>query len=125
MVAVFFIGRIIFGGYFIYNAYNHFKNADGLAGYAKMKGVPMAKVGVIASGILFLIGGLSIVLGFHMVLGMWALVVALVPITFMMHQFWKENDTMAKMNERIGFLKNLALIGALLIMISMAYIYFS
>jgi uncharacterized membrane protein YphA (DoxX/SURF4 family) len=125
MVALFFIGRIIFGGYFIYNAYNHFKNAGHLAGYAGMKGVPAPKAGVITSGVLFLLGGLSIVLGTHMVLGMWFLIIALIPITFMMHGFWKEKETMARMNERIGFLKNLALIGALLIMISMAYIYFS
>ena len=60
MVALFFIGRIIFGGYFIYNAYNHFKNAGHLAGYAGMKGVPAPKAGVITSGVLFLLGGLSI-----------------------------------------------------------------
>lgn len=125
MIAVFFIGRIIFGGYFLYNAYNHFKNADGLAGYATMKGVPMAKAGVIASGALFALGGFSIIFGTYMVLGMWLLVAALIPITVMMHQFWKEKDPMAQMNERISFTKNLAIIGALMIMISMAYIYFS
>jgi putative oxidoreductase len=37
---LFLIGRILFGGYFIYNGYNHLKNLSMMSGYAKTKGVP-------------------------------------------------------------------------------------
>jgi hypothetical protein len=35
----------------------------------------------------------------------------------MMHAFWKVTDPMHKMSETINFTKNLALIGALLMMV--------
>ena len=37
MMTVFFIGRVLFGGYFVYSGFNHFKNHAGLTGYAQMK----------------------------------------------------------------------------------------
>jgi hypothetical protein len=37
-----------------------------------------------------------------------------------MHQFWREQDGMHRMNETIQFSKNVAIIGALLILISFA-----
>lgn len=40
---------------------------------------------------------------------------ALVPVSFMMHAFWKESDPQARQGEQINFNKNLALIGGLLV----------
>lgn len=124
MTIVFILGRILLGGFFIYNAYNHFKNLAGLTGYATMKRVPMAKESVMLSGALMALGGLSVLLGYHMVYGAMLLVLFLVPTTLVMHKFWKETDPQAKMMEQIQFGKNVALTGALLILIAMAYIAF-
>ena len=122
MVALFFIGRILFGGYFLYNAYNHFRHSNSLAAYAKMKGVPMPKAAVIGSGVLLLIGGITFIIGWKMIIGMWALIVFLVPITIVMHAFWKIEDPQMRMNEEIQFGKNVALIGSLLVMIALSYL---
>ena len=124
MGILFILGRILLGGFFIYNAYGHFKNLSGLTGYAMSKKIPMAKEAVIVSGVMMLLGGLSILLGFHMVYGMVILLAFLIPTTIMMHPFWKESDPQAKMMEQIQFSKNTAIIGALLITVSMAYLYF-
>src|SRR6185369_13563503 len=35
-------GRVIFGGYFLYNGINHFLNRKMMADYARSKGVPNA-----------------------------------------------------------------------------------
>jgi uncharacterized membrane protein YphA (DoxX/SURF4 family) len=121
----FYLGRILLGGFFIYNAYNHFKNLEGMTGYAMSKKVPMAKESVILSGVMMLLGGLSVIVGFHMVYGMILLLLTLIPITFMMHPFWKEVDPQAKMVDRIQFSKNVAIIGSLFTLISIAYIFFS
>lgn len=118
MQALFLIGRILLGGYFIYNGYNHFKNLNNMAGYAKMKRVPAAKAAVALSGAMLALGGLAVVINKFAILGMCLLVLALLPITIMMHKFWKESDMQARMGERINFTKNLALIGALLLLIS-------
>ncbi len=124
MDTIFLIGRIIFGGYFIYNGVNHILHHKNLAGYAKMKGVPAASFSVVFSGAIMLLGGLSILLNFRIILGFWLIVLFLVPTTFIMHAFWKEKDPSAKMNETIAFTKNAALIGACLMMIASLFVPF-
>lgn len=119
MGALFLIGRILLGGYFVYSAFNHFKHLVGYTGYAQSKGVPHPRAAVIATGVMLALGGLSIILGLYIVLGMWLLVLFLIPTTFMMHKFWKVIDPMARQGERINFFKNLALIGALLMLSSL------
>jgi putative oxidoreductase len=108
------IGRVIFGIYFLMNAYNHLIKNNGTIGYAQFKGVKNAKLMVMMSGVLLLVGGLSFVLGFSYFLGSLALLAFMIPVTFKMHAFWKETDPHAKMNERVSFYKNMAIIGALL-----------
>ncbi len=118
MQILFLIGRIILGGYFIYNGYNHFHNLAGMTGYAAMKKVPYPKAAVILGGIMLILGGAAILFNVYAILGMLILILFLIPTTFVMHQFWKEADMNAKMMERINFTKNLALIGALILVIS-------
>ena len=120
MTAVFLIGRILFGGYFVFSSYGHFKHYANMKGYAQSKHVPFAGPAVIIGGILLLLGGLSILANRYALLGMCALIVFLIPTTIMMHVFWKETDPNAKMMERIQFMKNLALIGSLLLLVSIA-----
>ena len=115
---LFVLGRIIFGGYFLLGGIDHFRNRAHLAGYVASKKVPMPLVAVVGSGILMVLGGAAIIANFYAILGMWLLVIFLVPTTFIMHPYWKETDPMARMSNRINFMKNLGLIGALLIMIA-------
>jgi uncharacterized membrane protein YphA (DoxX/SURF4 family) len=118
MFVLFVIGRILLGGYFVYNAYSHFANIQGLAGYAAMKKVPAAKAAVITGGVMLGLGGLAILSNKFAILGMCLVVLFLIPTTIMMHAFWKEADPQARMMERIQFAKNVGLIGALILLIS-------
>lgn len=118
MEILFIIGRILLGGFFVYNAISHFIKLNMLSGYAKSKGVPAAKFSVVFTGIMLLVGGLSIIFNVYAMIGIWILIVFLVLTTAMMHPFWKEKDPMARMHDQIGFMKNLAILGALLIMVS-------
>jgi uncharacterized membrane protein YphA (DoxX/SURF4 family) len=56
----------------------HFKNLEAMTGYAKFKKLPAAKLGVLGSGLTFLIGGILIVLGTWVDLG--ALLIAITVI---------------------------------------------
>jgi uncharacterized membrane protein YphA (DoxX/SURF4 family) len=85
--------------------------------YAKSKGVPSPRVAVLVGGALLILGGLGFVLDMDIQIAALALLLFLVPTTFMMHAFWKVTDPMHKMSETINFTKNLALIGALLMMV--------
>lgn len=114
MLIIFLIGRILFGGFFLYNAYNHLVKSDMLAGYAASKGLPKAKLMTIVSGIMLLLGGVAIIANFYFKLGALLLILFLIPTTFIMHAFWKEKDPMAKAGERVAFAKNIAILAALL-----------
>jgi uncharacterized membrane protein YphA (DoxX/SURF4 family) len=91
-----------------------------MVGYAQSKGVPAPKLAITGSGILLLIGGASMVLGLYPLIGVIALAVFLIPVTFMMHNFWKIQDPVARMGERISFQKNMALLGAALMMLAIS-----
>ena len=67
-----------------------------------------------ASGILALLGGLSVLLGYRARLGALALVLFLVPVTIMMHNFWTISDPMMKQMHIVMFMKNLGLLGGAL-----------
>lgn len=116
---IFIIGRVLLGSYFIYSGYNHFALINMMSGYAQSKGVPSPKVAVGFSGLLLLIGGLSILLGVYPTIGVIALVLFLLPVSFMTHAFWKIQDPQMKMGERVNFLKNGALLGATLMLFAL------
>jgi len=115
---IFLIGRLVLGGYFIFGGFNHFKMLTMMSGYAQSKGVPTPKAAVAFSGLLLLVGGLSILLGIYPTVGAIALVLFLAPVTFMMHAFWKVQDAQMKMGEQVNFMKNLALLGAVLMLLA-------
>ncbi len=119
METLFLIGRLLLGGYFVYNAYNHFKNLGHLTGYAQSKKVPMAKEGVAFTGIMMLAGGLSILTGVMVTLGLALLIVFLIGVSFTMHAFWKVEDKHARVGEEINFMKNMALAGALMLIMAL------
>ena len=117
MSAVLLLGRVIFGGYFLYTGIEHFIGLKGLTGYAKSKGLPMPREGVIVSGLALMFGGLGIVLHMYTGFSVLAILVFLIVANVTMHKFWAEKDPMHAMGDKINFLKNLALIGALLMML--------
>jgi uncharacterized membrane protein YphA (DoxX/SURF4 family) len=109
MEIAFLIGRIILGVYYLFNAVNHFMQLNMMSGYAGSKGVPAPKVAVAGSGLVLLLGGLSILLGYQPYIGVALIVIFLVPVAFMMHNFWTIEDPQMKMGDMVNFLKNIAL----------------
>jgi len=116
--ALLYIGRILFGGYFIFGGINHFTKLEMMSGYAKSKGAPSPKLSVAFSGLLLLIGGVSVLLNILPVIGFISLVLFLVPVTLIMHAPWKVEDPQTKMGETVNFMKNFALVGAVLILLA-------
>ena len=121
MDAVLVIGRILFAFIFITSGVAHFAKLEMMTGYAKYMKLPAAKLGVIASGLFFLLGGIYIALGFWVDLGALMLAITLVLAAVIFHNFWTETDATAKQNEMIAFNKDLALAGASLIIFALIY----
>lgn len=82
--------------------------------HATDMGAPLAHLLVPLAGVLSLLGGLSILLGYKARIGAWLLVIFLVPVTLVMHRFWEMNDGVLGMLHHLCFMKNLSLLGSVL-----------
>lgn len=107
------LGRIFFAAIFLMAGPKHF-SAQTIA-FAAGRGVPLASIAVPLSGLLAIAGGLSIVLGYKARIGAWLLVLFLVPVTLMMHNFWGIADPMAAQMQQVMFMKNLSMLGGALL----------
>ena len=114
----FLIGRLVFGGFFLYNGINHFKQRKALAQHAGSKNVPMPEAAVTVSGALLTLGGASILLGVKPKLGAAAIIGFLAGVSPLMHDFWRIEDPNQRMNDMINFSKNVALLGGALALMS-------
>lgn len=108
------LGRVLFVVIFLLSATTHF--SSGVIAYAGSQGVPAPSLLVPLSGLLALVGGLSIALGFYTRLGAWMLVGFLVPVTLMMHKFWAAPDAMTARMQQAMFLKNVSMLGGALLL---------
>ena len=103
------LGRILYSLIFLNSGLFHF---SGMAvGYASSQGVPLASFLVPFSGVMAIVGGLLILLGYKAKWGAWLIVAFLIPVTFMMHAFWKETDPMQKQMQMAMFMKNISMLG--------------
>lgn len=112
------VGRVLFGGYFAFSGLNHFLNSDQLSGWVESKGFPAPEVLVYLSGLMLLAGGLGIATGAYPVVSILLVGVFLAAVTPTFHDFWNFEGE-EEQNHMTNFLKNLALIGALLMALSL------
>ena len=113
MDVIVLVARILFAAIFIASGIGHLTQSEAMAGYANSVGVPAAKLSVIVSGVLMVVGSLSVILGVWGDLGSLLILVAVAPIAFLMHRFWTA-DGEARMNEQIQFNKTISLAGGAL-----------
>src|SRR5579862_3999163 len=103
------IGRALFASIFIASVFGHFTSAEINA--AAAHGVPLATVVVPVSGIIALLGGISVLLGYRARFGALLLVIFLVPVTLVMHKFWGVSDPEVAQMQKIMFMKNMSMLG--------------
>jgi putative oxidoreductase len=115
---VFLIGRIIAGGFFLMNGFNHFAKLGMMSGYAKSKGTPLPGLAVGGSGVLLVLGGASLLLGYHPTVGAILLAIFLLGVSFPIHNFWAVQEPQAKVTEMVNFMKNMALLGFVLMTVA-------
>lgn len=113
------VGKILFGSLFVGSGINHLKNLDAMTSYAQYKKIPFAKAGVVVSGLLLLVAPVLFLFGVLEVASLVGLAVFLAATALFFHNYWTIEDPQAKMNEQISFNKNVALLGAVLVMLSL------
>lgn len=106
-------GRQLFSIVFIIASAHHF-NPQAIASAARHN-VPLPNILVPLSGVIALAGGISVLLGYRTRFGAWLLVIFLVPVTLMMHNFWAVWDPATSQIEKAMFMKNVTMVGGALL----------
>jgi putative oxidoreductase len=107
------VGRAFYAALFLIAAPGHFLQPT--IEYAAQNGVPLPQFLVPASGVLALLGGASVLLGYKAKWGAWLLVAFLIPVTLAMHAFWAIPDPIERGIQQAMFFKNLSMLGGALL----------
>ncbi|MFQ6045437.1 MAG: DoxX family protein [Gemmatimonadales bacterium] len=108
------IGRILFSFLFIMAGINHLAKFKDMVAYAESRGAPQPKITVPLTGVMALVGGVFVVLGWHRFIGAGLIAIFLLLTAVLMHNFWRDTDPMARQNEMTHFMKNFVMLGAAL-----------
>ena len=87
---------------------------DATAAYMAAKGLPLVTVLLVLTILIEAGGGLLILLGWRAREAALILFLFLIPVTVIFHGFWTIEDAAARMNEQRAFMKNLAIMGGVL-----------
>lgn len=107
-------GRFLFSLIFIMSGISHFSSAS--IQYAASSGVPLASILVPISGLIAIAGGLSVLLGYHARFGAGLILLFMIPVTLIMHDFWNIQDAQAAQQQMAHFMKNISIIGGAVLM---------
>lgn len=108
------IGRFLFSIIFMYSSVAKF--SDTFVYEAAAKGIPLSYILIPLVGIFEMVAGLSILFGFMTKWGAWLIIIFLLPVTFIMHDFWTVKDPMLHELVLLTFMKNISIIGAALML---------
>ena len=82
------------------------------------EGVPAPQIMLVGAIVFLIAGSLSVVLGYKARIGATLLLIFLVLATYYFHDFWTVTDPQVKQEQMIQFMKNLGLMGAMLLIIA-------
>jgi len=111
-------GRILLALIFLASGLNKISAWTQTAAYMASKGMPLVPFLLVVAILFEIGGGLSVVLGYRARLGAAALIIFLIPATLIFHNFWTYQG-MEQQVQMIMFMKNLAIMGGLGMMIGL------
>ncbi len=110
-------GRITIAAIFLLAGISKFLNPEATSLYMAAKGMPIIPFFMYSAGIVEILGGLSLLIGFKTRWGALLLALFLIPATMLFHDFWNVGPAEEAL-QKILFLKNLAIFGGLLYVIA-------
>lgn len=102
------LGRIFVAIIFLNSGFGKIGGFAGTAGYMASKGLPMSEVLLVITIVIELAAAAMLIIGWRARWGAAALFLWMIPVTLIFHNFW------AAPEETNMFLKNLAMMGAML-----------
>jgi len=113
------VGRVLLIGIFLMSAVGNdipnFKPVTELMGKVGVPSPQFLLVGAIA---FLIVGSVTILFGYWARVGALLLLIFLILATYYFHDFWNITDPQAKQEQMINFLKNVSLMGAMLMIIA-------
>jgi putative oxidoreductase len=112
------LSRLLIAAIFLLSAVgNKIPHFQQVAGSMAAEGVPLPQVALIGAIVFLIVGSLSVMAGFKIRWGAALLLVFLVLATYFFHDFWNAEGPEQQL-QRIQFLKNVSLMGALLFLMA-------
>ena len=111
------IGRIFLAVIFVVSGFTKISGFEGLVGQIASKGFPAAQVFAVATIVIEIGAGLLLIAGWKARWAAFLLAVFTAIVTIFFHNFWAMPEAQ-KMMQQIQFMKNLALIGGLLMVVA-------
>lgn len=111
------VGRMLLGVLFVISGWEKLTAFAGTAGYIASKGLPMPEVLAAIAIVIELGGGLALLVGFKARWAALAMAVFTVVITPIFHNYWAAPAAEA-LAEQTHFLKNLSIIGGMLLVVA-------
>ncbi len=109
------LARPLLASMFVAGGLDSLRNPDGRVEAVRAAGLAEPERLVQVNGATMLVGGLALATNRLPRLASLALAGTLVPTTYVGHPFWKETDPAAKAQQQISFLKNVSMLGGLLL----------
>jgi 1,4-dihydroxy-2-naphthoate octaprenyltransferase len=116
---LYLVGRVLFGGVLAMMGVNNLADLDGVAGQMAEKGLPFPKVATVAASVPLVASAVAIATGVYAWLGAAYLIVFMLAATIVVHDFWAIDDPDEKENELFHFLKNVLILGAAVLVLSL------
>lgn len=111
------LGRVLLSAIFILSGLGKIPQFSAVAGMMASKGIPLATVALVITLCIEIGGGLMLLTGFKARYAALVIAVWLVPVTLIFHHFWGIPEA-AKQDQMVNFLKNVAIMGGLLVLAS-------
>ncbi len=112
------VGRILLAFIFLQSGFDKVINYAKTLGLMAARGVPEPQMLLPLAIVALFAGGSMILIGWKARWGALALVVFMIPATLYFHSYWTYPESL-QLNQFHHFVKNLALIGALLMLVGM------
>ncbi|MDH4052749.1 MAG: DoxX family protein [Rubrivivax sp.] len=113
---LFAIARVLIALMFVLAGFGKLSGLEGTAGYIASKGLPLPWLLALAAGVLELVAGVALAIGYRTRLAAGALALFTVVATVLFHNFWAAPADQAFV-QQLMFMKNLAAIGGLLLVL--------
>jgi putative oxidoreductase len=113
------VGRVLLCTIFLLAAVgNKIPNFSKVAELMGSVGIPAPQVMLVGAIVFLIAGSVSVILGYRSRIGASLLLVFLILATYYFHAFWKLTDPQAQQEQMIQFMKNLGLMGAMVLIIA-------